>query len=133
MRDAAIEAARWLDSAREDLDYARHAAAGGHHAPACFFSQQSAEKAIKSVHYGRGARAVIGHSVRALIEALDPRVPALDRLLDAARELDLLYIPTRYPNGLDAGTPGHHFSEAQSQRAMRLAASILDAAESGTI
>lgn len=127
MREAAAEAARWLRSAREDLAYALHAATGGHHAPACFFSQQSAEKAVKSIHYERGARAVIGHSVRALIEALDPRVPALDFMLDAARELDLLYIPTRYPNGLDSGTPGHHFSAGQSQRAIHLAEGILDA------
>ncbi len=132
MREAAAEAARWLRSAREDLAYARHAAAGGHHAPACFFSQQSAEKAVKSIHYERGARAVIGHSVRALIEALDPRVPALERMLDAARELDLLYIPSRYPNGLDSGTPDQHFSAGQSQRAIQLAEGILDAAAAGS-
>jgi HEPN domain-containing protein len=61
---------------------------------------------------------VIGHSVRGLIEQLDPPEPALRELLDAARELDLLYVPTRYPNGLDAGTPGEAFGPTQSQRAI---------------
>jgi HEPN domain-containing protein len=127
MRDPATEARRWLDAAREDLAYARHAASGGHHAPACFYAQQVAEKAVKAVHYLGGARTVIGHNVRALIEQLDPAPPALVALLDAARELDLLYVPTRYPNGLAAGTPGRAFSAAQSSRALELAARFVEA------
>ena len=43
------------------------------------------------------------------------------RWLAAARELDLLYIPTRYPNGLDSGTPGAAFGSGQSKRALDLA------------
>ncbi len=128
MRDPRAEALRWLASAREDLAYARHAASGGHHAPACFHSQQAAEKAVKAVHYLRGARVVLGHTVRALIQSLDPRSEALEALLDAARDLDLFYVPTRYPNGLDAGTPGQAFSAAHSSYALALAARILDAA-----
>jgi HEPN domain-containing protein len=128
MSDRSAEAGRWLAAAREDLAYARHAAAGGHHAPACFFAQQSSEKAVKSVHYARGARVVIGHSVRVLIERLEPREAPLDALLDAARELDLLYVPTRYPNGLASGTPGEAFSAAQSQRALDLATRLIETA-----
>jgi HEPN domain-containing protein len=128
MRDPSSEARRWLASAREDLAYARHAASGGHHAPACFHSQQAAEKAVKAVHYLRGARAVLGHTVRALIEGLDPRSKALDALIDASRELDLFYVPTRYPNGLDEGTPGQAFSETQSARAIDLGTRIVHAA-----
>ncbi|HEX5043204.1 MAG TPA: HEPN domain-containing protein [Candidatus Polarisedimenticolaceae bacterium] len=128
MRGAEAEALRWLASAREDLAWAQHAAAAGFHAPACFHAQQAAEKAVKAVHYARGARAVIGHSVRALIESLAPRQDALDALSDCARELDLLYLPTRYPNGLDAGTPGQAFSAAQSARALDCADRFLAAA-----
>jgi HEPN domain-containing protein len=128
MHDAESEGARWLRAARDDLASARHAAQGGFHAPACFQAQQAAEKAVKSVHYRRGARAVIGHNVRALIESLDPRAAALDALLDAARELDLLYLPTRYPNGLAAGTPAEAFSGSQSTRAIDLAGRIVEAA-----
>ncbi len=128
MRDPKAEALRWLAAAREDLAYARHAASGGHHAPACFHSQQAAEKAVKAVHYLRGARAVIGHTVRALIQSLDPRSAALETWLDAARELDLFYVPTRYPNGLDEGTPGQAFSAVHSENALGLALRIVDAA-----
>lgn len=130
MNDARANADRWLAAARDDLDSARYLASGGRHAPSCFFSQQAAEKAIKAVHYGQGARGVIGHNVRALVEKLTPRESRFDSLLDAARELDLFYVPTRYPNGLDSGTPAEAFSAAQSARAIDLAARFLDAAGS---
>jgi HEPN domain-containing protein len=91
------EARRWLAAARDDLAYAQHAADGGFHAPACFHAQQAAEKAVKAVHYDRGAKAVLGHSVGSLIEALSPREAALDGQRDAARELDLFFITSRLP------------------------------------
>ncbi|RMF25246.1 MAG: HEPN domain-containing protein [Deltaproteobacteria bacterium] len=129
MNDAATEARRWLAAARDDLEFSRHAAAGGYHAPACFYAQQSAEKAVKALHFARGARAVIGHNIRSLIERLDPREPRLDRLVDDARELDLFYIPARYPNGLETGTPGEAFSAAQSKRAIELATRFVETAD----
>jgi len=128
MNDARANAERWLAAARDDLDSARYLATGGRHAPACFFSQQAAEKAVKAAHYGQGARSVIGHNVRALIERLSPRLPVLDALVDAARELDLFYVLTRYPNGLDSGTPAEAFSAAQSARSIELASRFVAAA-----
>jgi HEPN domain-containing protein len=128
MNDARANAERWLAAARDDLDSARYLATGGRHAPACFFSQQAAEKAIKAVHYRQGARSVIGHNARALVEKLSPRIPRLDALVDAARELDLFYVPTRYPNGLDSGTPADAFSATQSDRAIDLAERFIEAA-----
>jgi HEPN domain-containing protein len=128
MNDPLTESRRWLTAAHEELAWARHASSGGFHAPACFHSQQGAEKAVKAVHYHRGARVVIGHNVRALIESLEPRVAELDALVDAARELDLFYIPTRYPDGLVSGTPGEAFSLSQAQRAIEHAVAIVEAA-----
>ena len=119
-----VQARRWLDAAVDDLSHARHAEEGGFHAHACFSSQQAAEKAVKAVHYARGARAVMGHSVRNLIERLDPRIPELDELLDDARELDLNYIPARYPNGLEAWTPSAGFGARQAARAIAGASAI---------
>jgi len=84
MNDARANADRWLAAARDDLDSARYLASGGRHAPACFLSQQAAQKAVKAVHYGQGARSVIGHNVRALVAKLSPRVATLNALVDAA-------------------------------------------------
>ena len=126
MNDPARTARRWLDTAREDLAYAHHAADAGFHAPACFNAHQAAEKAMKALHYAQGARAIHGHGIRRLIELLEDQT--LKRLVPGARELDLLYVPTRYPNGLDDGTPGDAFSSDQSSRALEFAGEILVAA-----
>lgn len=128
MNDPARTARRWLDTARQDLAFAHHAADAGFHAPACFHAHQAAEKAMKALHYARGARAVYGHGIRQLIARLDER--DLAHLLPGARELDLLYLPTRYPNGLDDGTPGDAFSSEQSSRALGFADEIVAAAAS---
>ena len=56
MRDPEAEARRWLAAAGEELAWARYAADGGFHAPACFHAQQGAGKAVKAVHYYHGAR-----------------------------------------------------------------------------
>ena len=117
---------RWLKTARRDLDLARLAADAGFHAHACFHAHQGAEKAVKSVHYASGARMVLGHSIRQLIECLN--IPSLEALLPAARQLDLYYIPTRYPNGLADDTPDEAFSGDQSSGAIDLARDIIAAA-----
>ncbi|HEX4340996.1 MAG TPA: HEPN domain-containing protein [Polyangiaceae bacterium] len=132
MNEPATQRDRWLRSAREDVAYALVAAAAGHHAPACFHAQQAAEKAVKALHYGRGARVVIGHNVRALIESLNPSVAALTARLDDARDLDVFYIPTRYPNGLESGTPGEAFGPQQSARALAAADAIIAASDANT-
>lgn len=123
-----VQARRWLDAAVDDLRHARYSEEGGFHAHACFSSQQAAEKAVKAVHYARGARAVMGHSVRNLIERLDPRIEELDELLDDARELDLNYIPTRYPNGLEDWTPSAGFGARQAASAIAGASAIVTVA-----
>ena len=122
------QARRWLDAAVEDLRHARHSEEGEFFAHACFSSQQAAEKAVKAVHYAQGARAVLGHSVRNLIERLDPRIATLDHLLEEARELDLHYIPTRYPNGLEAWTPAAGYGARQAASAIAGASAIVTAA-----
>jgi len=48
--------------------------------------------------------------------------------LACARDLDLLYLPTRYPNGLEAGTPAEAFSAGQSEAALGRADRIVSAA-----
>lgn len=122
------EAKRWLASAEHELEFARYSERGGYYAHACFTAQQAAEKAVKAVHYAAGARGVLGHSVRGLIERLDPPVPVLQALTEEARTLDLYYVPTRYPNGLQEGTPAEAFSAAQAIGALECAARLVAAA-----
>ena len=126
MRASELASHRWLDTARKDLDYARLAANSGYHAHACFNAHQAAEKAVKAIHYAKGARTVLGHSIRQLIERLN--IASLGVLVPGARQLDFYYVPTRYPNGLDYGTPDEAFSADQSDQALDFARDIVTAA-----
>lgn len=104
------EAARWLAQARSELAFARLGAREGFYAQACFHCQQSAEMALKALHYLRGARLVIGHSVVELLGGLIDVHPSLGDLRAGAARLDQLYIPTRDPNGLPGGVPAEVFT-----------------------
>jgi HEPN domain-containing protein len=115
LQERRVEALRWLRQAENDLQYARLGLREGFSAQVCFLCQQIAEKALKSVHYGKlGKRIVYGHSLVELAKEL-----SLEN--DLRRELALLdqyYIPTRYPNGLPGGAPYEVYSTVQAEAAV---------------
>jgi len=115
----------WFRQAEADLEHARHALRDADHEWACFAAQQAAEKAAKAAHAALGQEAW-GHVVTELLDALRPREPAINEpLLDRARALDKLYIPTRYPNGLAAGAPADFYTRAEAERAIADAEAVL--------
>lgn len=115
MKERRVEALRWLRQAENDLEYARLGLREGFSAQVCFLCQQIAEKALKSVHYGKlEKRIVYGHSLVELAQELNLGS-------DLHRELAMLdqyYIPTRYPNGLPGGAPYEVYSHAQAEAAV---------------
>jgi len=114
----------WLRQAESDLQHARHALESGDHEWACFAAQQAAEKAAKAVHAARGQEAW-GHVVTELLDALRPDARIDAPLLDRARALDKLYIPTRYPNGLAGGAPADFYTRPEAERAIEDAEAVL--------
>jgi HEPN domain-containing protein len=129
MKRPQAEARRWLAQAHSDLGFAELGLREGYHAQACFMCQQTAEKALKALHYLGGARLVLGHSVVELLEALVESHPSLAALREAARQLDQFYVPTRYPNGLPGGVPAQVFTRAQAERAVADARRFVETAE----
>lgn len=124
-RDPLVEGKRWVTQAQSDLADASYLFQGARYATACFLCQQAAEKALKGVLYTAGADAVIGHGVGALCaEAvlLDPHLANYDRWA----ELDLYYIPTRYPDALPSGIPADSFSERQTADALEMATAVVN-------
>ena len=119
------EAERWLAQARSDLAFAQLGLREGFYAQACFHCQQSAEMALKALHYLGGARLVIGHSLVELLAPLAQTHPTLGSLRGAAARLDQLYIPTRYPNGLPGGVPAEVFSKEQAGEAIAQATEFI--------
>src|ERR1700704_5283084 len=115
----------WMRQARLDLEHARLAAREGHLEWAVFAAQQAAEKACKALHMSLGGDAW-GHDLTALLGALSPEHQAEDDLVDRAKALDKHYIPSRYPNGFDQGTPLDHYTEREAETAIADAEAILE-------
>lgn len=129
MWNARAEADRWWRQADNDLAFARVALREQFYAQACFIAQQAAEKAVKSIAYGLGERAVLGHSLVDLISRVADRVPGLADLQEMAGVLDQYYVPTRYPNGLAGGVPFEAFGESQASAAVDAAHRFVQLAE----
>jgi HEPN domain-containing protein len=116
----------WFRQAEADLAQARDSHRDAHYEWACFAAQQAAEKAAKGAHEALGQEAW-GHVVTELLEALRPHARGIDdQLLDRARALDKLYIPTRYPNGLAGGAPADFYTRAEAERAITDAEVVLE-------
>jgi HEPN domain-containing protein len=116
----------WFRQPEADLRHARHAIDGGDYDWACFAAEQAAEKAAKAAHEARGQEAW-GHVVTELLDALRSETDDVDdALLDRARALDKLYIPTRYPNGLAGGAPTDFYTRPEAERAVADAEAIVE-------
>jgi HEPN domain-containing protein len=64
--------------------------------------------------------------VTEFLDALRAPVPAIDdALLDRARALDKLYIPTRYPSGLARGAPTDFNTRPEAERAIADAEAVI--------
>ena len=115
----------WLKQAERDLKAAENSAVGGYHEWAAFEAQQSAEKAVKAlVESLHGASR--GHSITSILRQLESSVEVPEAILEAARELDKVYVTARYPNGFAAGSPGDYFSEKTSIHLIQHARSIAE-------
>jgi len=114
----------WIGQARADLRLACTARDTGSHEWSCFASQQAGEKALKGLFEYLGGECW-GHSLTRMFQDLAGRLQIDAGLTDAARRLDKLYIPTRYPNGFDAGKPADYFTREDADAAISDAEKII--------
>jgi HEPN domain-containing protein len=121
------EARRWFQQAQYDLKAARWNAEGGFHNTACSLAQQAAEKALKSLHYylGSGRSSLLTHSLVEMVRDGSKHDPQLSSLQESARQLDLHYVPSRYPNGLPSGYPHRFYSTEMSNAAITAASNVV--------
>jgi HEPN domain-containing protein len=123
------EARRWFQQAYYDLKATRWNIEGGFYDTACFIAQQAAEKALKSILYFTGSRrkALMTHSTVEMVREAGKKINSLVELINEARELDLHYIPSRYPNGIPSGYPHQFYGRKNADQALTAADKIFNA------
>ena len=100
----------------------------GSFAQACFYSQQSGEKAIKALWYLIDADPW-GHSIQKLIAEFPEKtsLPKWEVWIERGALLDKFYTlrATRYPNGLPDLTPGQVYTREDAQRGLAAARALV--------
>jgi HEPN domain-containing protein len=114
---------RYRRQAIHSLESAKRDQAEGDHDWACFKAQQASELAIKG--YIRASTAfVTGHSLTKLLADMGGAIP--EEIIVCARELDKVYIPSRYPDVYDWGAPMDYYAESDAQASILCASRILE-------
>lgn len=114
----------WLDQATGELAAAETLRQGGHHAWACFTSQQAAEKGLKAVlEKHRVLRE--GHNLVDLVQRVAAILPVPDPVREAAYRLNKHYITPRYPDAHPSGAPIVQYSASEANQALVDAKEVL--------
>lgn len=116
---------RWMGQAEYTIDAAKSDLKSQFYSWACFKCQQAAEYAIKALLRGVGLQAP-GHSLLKLLSEIKEggsQIP--EEVEEGARTLDRYYIPTRYADTFEDGSPYEYFSEKDAKRALEIAEEII--------
>jgi HEPN domain-containing protein len=118
-------AADWLKQAEPDLAAAKVSQDAGHHEWAAFQAQEGGEKAVKGLVQAMHG-SVRGHGIAEILRQLPASVKVTEVVLDSARELDKVYVTSRYPNGFATGAPADYFTERSRKELLGHAKQILE-------
>lgn len=125
------EFSRWFSQAKFDLEAAKVSLKSKNYEWACFQAQPSGEKALKAFLYLRGKRLIITHSIHKLLQdssILEGFEDEFDSI-KKTKDLDLYYIPTRYPNGLPDQIPHEFYQKEDAELCVDYAKQILSLIE----
>jgi len=118
------EYSRWLKTAKSTLKSAEGDLERGDYSWACFKAQQAAEFAVKALLYGLGLPAH-GHSISGLLAKAPSSLHVSEGLIQRAKTLDKLYIPTRYPNAWAEGSPEDYYTVKDAEEAICCAKEVV--------
>lgn len=94
---------RWMGFAQQDLQMAELALREGIYNQVCFHSQQCIEKCLKGMLADQGKTPPRTHSIVDLLGLLP--LDYLEDLREELGQMDIYYIPTRYPDALPGSLP----------------------------
>ena len=107
----------WMKQAERDLKTAEKLLKEQIYEWACFIAHQAAEKAVKAVIQKLGGIGW-GHSINNLLKLLSEKIEVKKELLNLAKTLDKYYVPTRYPNSFETGSPYEYFTREEAEKAI---------------
>lgn len=113
----------WFNQGKRDLERARLDIQYKYYEWACFTSQQASEKFLKALAMKLGFD-IWGHSLTEILKIISQKIEIPEHIVEDAKQLDLYYIPTRYPNGFPSGKPADYFTEKQAREAIDAADNI---------
>ncbi|GBD09913.1 hypothetical protein HRbin22_02175 [Candidatus Thermoflexus japonica] len=114
----------WLAQGLRDLQAARSMLEAGFYEWAAFQAHPAAEKSLK-VPLRFHHREYRGHRLVAMLEELSQKMPIPEMLFEAARELDLHDMSSRYPNHFAEGDPAQYYDRKIAQRCVEHAERIV--------
>ena len=123
------EAGLWIAQSQLDWDTA-HELAESRPYVSCFYAQQAAEKALKSVYVVEGLEMPRIHSIGGLLSGLMDQFSQFEPFRDVAAILDAYYIGTRYPSAELGQVPGKNYTMKNANDAVTAAKGIVDACQS---
>ncbi len=109
------EVQEWIEKAERDLKVAKDNVALGNYETVCFHSQQSAEKAMKSLYIKKFDALLKIHDIALLAKKLN----APEEIVSLSHRLSTYYVSTRYPG------PDEPISKEDANSAIKMAQEVL--------
>lgn len=121
MKDYRKEAMAFWSQARADLATATTLLDAGIYYASVFFSQQTAEKALKAAIVDHHRRSVRGHNLVQMANSLNAPV----EIMNAAAELNPEFLAARNPESVD-GVPAQLYDKTSARLHLRCAQDVLE-------
>ncbi|WP_448591593.1 HEPN domain-containing protein [Thermoflexus hugenholtzii] len=115
----------WLAQGLRDVKAARSMLDEGFYEWAAFQAHQAAEKGLKALLRFRH-REYRGHRLVAMLEELAQQTHTPEAVFEAARELDLHHMGSRYPNHFAEGCLAQYDDRNIAQRCVEYAGRIME-------
>ncbi len=115
---------RWVRFAEEEFVAAGTLMKDSPHT-AVYLLQQSSEKYLKAVLFFQGIDPPLSHNLRELVQMVSPQILSSSPEIKAARLINAVSIPARYPSELDDPTIEEAEAVQNAATVLRLHARVL--------
>lgn len=115
----------WLQFAAEDIAFGKAGLRDGFHAHVCFLSQQAIEKTLKALLVAQDILYPKSHDLLGLYRLIGKPSWLKEYETDLV-QINLYYVPIRYPDALPGSLPDRQPGQDDAKRALDVAEAIFD-------